>query len=76
MKPYIATPNELAAIDEALAHESIPEDELPVYCRREAAWLQLEADQAETVEMRAALLRVAEQFDRLADTASKRPMPS
>lgn len=68
MKPYQATPAELRAIDEALATDAIPEAELPAYYRREAARVRAEADQAEAVEMRVALLEMAEQFDRLAET--------
>jgi hypothetical protein len=65
-KPYRATPDELRAIDEALAQQPIPETELPAYYRREAARLRAEANQAETVEMRIALLEAAERADKLA----------
>ena len=59
---YRPTPGELRAIDEALAQEAIPEDELPAYYRREAARLRAEADTAETVEKRVALLEMAERL--------------
>ena len=65
-KPYRATPDELRAIYEALAHEAIPADELPAYYRRVAARFRAEADTAETVEMRVALLEVAERLEGLA----------
>lgn len=56
-KPYSPTPDELRAIDEALAQEAIPAAELPAYYRVEAARLRTEADTAETVEMRVGAAR-------------------
>ncbi len=67
-KPYSPTPDEMRAIDEALAQEAIPAAELPAYYRREAARLRAEADMTETVEMRVALLEMAERLERLAET--------
>jgi hypothetical protein len=52
-------------------HEPIPEAELPAYYRRVAAHLRREADTAETIEMRIALLEVAEQLDRLAESVNR-----
>lgn len=65
-RPYRADPDELRAIEKALAQEPIPEAELPAFYRQQAARLRAEADQAETVEMRIALLEMAERIDHLA----------
>ena len=46
--------------------EPIPDAELPASYQREAERLRREADTAETVEMRIALLDAAERFDQLA----------
>ncbi len=72
-KPYIATPDELAALDDGLTGSAIPDAELPANYREEAARLRREANIPETIEMRVALLAMAEQLDQLA-SGSGRPI--
>ena len=69
--PYRASQDEQRAIDEALAQEAIPATELPAYYRKEAARLRTEADTAETIEMRVALLEMAERMERLAESIGR-----
>lgn len=67
-KPYSPAPDELHAIDEALAQEAIPAADLPTYYRREAARLRAQVGTAETIELRVALLEMAERLARLAES--------
>lgn len=58
----------MKAADDMLGADAIPAAALPATYREAAAQLRALADTAETVEMRTALLSVAERFDRLADS--------
>lgn len=51
--------------------EPIPDAELPEFYRRKAARLRCEADTAETIEMRIALLGAAERFELMAEAITR-----
>ncbi len=66
LTPYCASPDELVAIDEALAGDAIPEEKLGAHYRNEAARLRRDADSAESPDFRAALMEAADRLDKLA----------
>ena len=71
-RPYTASPDELDAIDEALAGDAIPAEKLVAHYRAEAARLCREANSAESAEIRAALMEPAERLDELAVVLASR----
>ena len=59
---------ELRTIAETPAQEAIPTAELRAYYRTEAARFWLEAYSVESIEVRMALLEMADRLERLANT--------
>lgn len=64
--PYTASPDELAAIDEALAGDAISAEKLGAHYGDEAARLRRDADSTGTADLRIALLNASERLDKLA----------